>query len=124
MDNTLKRILSLIPQKPDGKFVHGAVKEFATTLGLKSGNIVSDWIAGRSKSYEGYLYQISALHNVSVEWLRGETDDPTPVGQKETFPVVSDEERLDKELISRLCRLTPEEREKVDAFVQGLLASR
>lgn len=90
MDKTLERVLSLIPCKPDGKFVHGAVKTFALELGLKSGNIVSDWIAGRSKSYEGYLYQISALHNVSVEWLRGETDDPTPKEQKEKSTLVSE----------------------------------
>lgn len=90
LDVVLERVLSLIPKKPDGKFVHGAVKKFAAELGLKSGNIVSDWIAGRSKSYEGYLYQISALHNVSVEWLRGETDDPVPAGQKEKPTPVSE----------------------------------
>ena len=29
MDITLERILSLIPKKPDGSYVHGAKKEFA-----------------------------------------------------------------------------------------------
>lgn len=86
MDITLERILSLIPKKENGDFKHGAKKEFAIGIGFKSGEIVSDWIAGRSKSYDGYLYQIAALHNVSVEWLRGETDDPTPAGQKEKPP--------------------------------------
>lgn len=70
------------------------------------------------------LLKIASYFHVSTDYLLGNTDDPTPAEQKETSPVVSDEERLDKELISRLCRLTPEEREKVDAFVQGLLASR
>lgn len=37
---------------------------------------------------------------------------------------VSEGERLDQELIERLCQLSPEELEKVDAFVQGLLAAR
>ena len=44
--------------------------------------------------------------------------------QKIKLPTVTDEELLDDELISRLCQLTPEEMEKVDAFVQGLLAAR
>ena len=76
MDIMLARILSLIPKKPDGKFVHGALKEFANKLNLKSGNVVSDWMNGRSTSYTLYVYQIADIYNVSVEWLKGETDDP------------------------------------------------
>lgn len=75
MDIMLERILSLIPQKPDGKYVHGALKEFASQIGLKSGNVVADWVGGRSTSYKSYLYQISSLYDVSVEWLKGETDE-------------------------------------------------
>lgn len=75
MDISLERILSLIPRKQDGKFVHGAIKEFASKIGLKSGNVVTDWINGRSKSYSNYFYEISAKYNVSVEWLKGETDE-------------------------------------------------
>lgn len=44
--------------------------------------------------------------------------------QKIKLPTVTDEELLNDELISRLCQLTSEETEKVDAFVQGLLAAR
>lgn len=75
LDIMLERILSLIPKKPNGDFQHGALKKFAQSVGLKSGNSISDWIAGRSKSYEGYLYQIAAVYDVSVEWLKGETDE-------------------------------------------------
>lgn len=71
-----ERVLSLIPHKPDGKFVHGAKADFARMLGFKSGAIVSDWESGKSDSYKNYLFQISALKGVSVEWLKGETDDP------------------------------------------------
>lgn len=39
-------------------------------------------------------------------------------------PADVDEELLDAELTRRLCQLTPAEMEKVDAFVQGLLAAR
>lgn len=76
MDAMLKRILTLIPKKENGAFKHGALSQFARPLGFKDGHIVSDWIAGNSESYKNYLYQISALHGVSVNWLRGETDDP------------------------------------------------
>lgn len=48
------------------------------------------------------------------------------LGEKKESPdAVSDAEAaLDRELISRLIQLSPEELEKVDAFVQGLLAAR
>ena len=71
----LERMLSLIPRKPDGKFVHGAKKAFCESIGAPV-NIVSEWEAGKTKSYRSYLYNVSAVYNVSVEWLRGETDDP------------------------------------------------
>lgn len=74
MEVMLERVLSLIPKKPDGKFVHGAKKDFSKNIGAPE-NIVSDWISGRSSSYKNYAYQISAKYGVSVEWLRGETDE-------------------------------------------------
>lgn len=117
MDITLERILSLIPKKENGDFQHGAQKAFANSIGLKSGNLIADWIKGRSESYKNYLYEISAKYNVSLEWLRGETDEKSPL-------VHADERALDDELVSKLTSLTPEERQKVDAFVQGLLANR
>ena len=43
--------------------------------------------------------------------------------QKEKSPAYEDV-GLDEELIRRLCLLTPEEVQRVDAFVQGILASR
>lgn len=82
MDITLERILSLIPKKEDGKFKHGALSAFARKLGFKDGHIISDWIAGNSTSYLNYLYQISVLYNVSVEWLKGETDIKNPDPQE------------------------------------------
>lgn len=117
MDITLERILSLIPRKENGDFQHGSLKAFANSIGLKSGNLISDWINGRSESYRNYIYEISSKYGVSLEWLKGETDEKNP-------PVPEDEGILDEELISRLVSLTPEEMQKVDAFVQGLLANR
>lgn len=77
MDIMLERILSLIPHKPDGKFVHGAKKVFCDKIDINT-TILSQWLSGFSKSYESYLYQIADAYNVSVSWLRGETDDPAP----------------------------------------------
>lgn len=74
MDIILERMLSLIPKKADGKFVHGALKEFANSVGLKSGNLVSDWMNGRSTSYLNYVYTVASVYNVSVDWLYGRTD--------------------------------------------------
>ena len=116
MDIVLERILSLLPKKPDGKFIRGSKKKFAQSIGYDSGDIVSMWINGSSTSYNGKLHEISAKYGVSVEWLRGETDEKDKPALKES--------ELDSELINRLCQLSKEELEKVDAFVQGILASR
>lgn len=84
MDITLERILSLIPRKEDGKYVHGAKKEFAESVGLKNGNLISDWEKGRTNSYTNYLYEIAAKYDVSVEWLKGETDEKKPSANAES----------------------------------------
>lgn len=75
MDITLERMLTLIPKKENGSFKHGALSQFARSIGFKDGHIVSDWIAGNSESYKNYIYQVSALYHVSVEWLQGKTED-------------------------------------------------
>lgn len=117
MDITLERILSLIPKNENGKFKHGSKAEFARNIGYDSGDVVSMWQNGSSVSYKKKLHEISLKYGVSVEWLKGETDEKNP-------PVPEDERKLNDELISRLVSLTPEEMQKVDAFVQGLLANR
>lgn len=87
---TLNRILSLIPKKENGEYLHGAKKAFAESIGYKGGEIITMWENGDSKSYMGKLYEISSVHNVSIEWLRGETDDPTPARQKESSPQIGE----------------------------------
>ena len=76
MDVVLERILSLLPCDENGKIVRGAKKDFAQSIGYDSGDIVSMWIKGTSLSYKNKLHEIAAKYHVSVEWLRGETDDP------------------------------------------------
>ena len=80
MDITLERILQLLPRNEAGRIQHGARQKFAQSIGLRSGNLIADWVSGRSSSYQDYIYQIAAVYDVSVAWLRGETDDPTPPG--------------------------------------------
>ena len=78
MDITLDRILSLLPRNENGKIRHGAKADFARELGFSDGAIVSMWEKGSSKSYLGYLYEIARMYGVSLEWLRGETDERQP----------------------------------------------
>lgn len=122
MDTTLERILTLIPKKENGAFKHGALSQFARPLGFKDGHIVSDWIAGNSESYKNYLYQISALHGVSVEYLRGETDDP---GIKETHdPKTEGEDAQLAQLIAGFSRLSPQQKSAVLAVIEGYQPSQ
>ena len=93
MDIVLERMLSVIPRKPDGRFVHGALKEFANNIGLKSGNLVSDWMNGRSSSYLNYVYTVAAVYGVSADWLYGKTDKkekPTETNLGERLPGFDD----------------------------------
>ena len=68
MDILLERILSLVPLE------HGGDKEFALSIGYKSGNVISDWKAGRSFSYKNKVQEIANVYNVSSEWLYGISD--------------------------------------------------
>jgi len=80
MDITLSRILSLLPTNDAGKIKHGAKADFAKKLGFDSGDIVSMWIKGTSKSYNNYLYDIATLYNVSLAWLKGDSNAKNPAG--------------------------------------------
>ena len=113
LDKTLERILSLISKKPDGTFVHGALKEFTESIGLKSGNLISDWQAGRSASYKKKLHEIASKYDVSVEWLKGETDI-----KKETAAPDS----LTQEILDKLALLTPQNREIALAQLDFLIS--
>ena len=74
MDTTLKRILTLIPQNENGRFVRGAAAEFADKIGIAH-NLPAEWKSGRNKSYMTKLYEISNAYDVSVDWLLGNSDE-------------------------------------------------
>jgi hypothetical protein len=114
MDKTLERILMLMPHKPDGSLAHGAKKEFAQSVGLKNGNLVTDWINGRTNSYKNYLYEIAAKYGVSVAWLKGETDDPRP-----GYVMTDYGSMPDVQLIARAGeRMTPEQRQNLLRYIR------
>lgn len=119
MDITLERILSLIPKKEDGKFVHGAKKKFCDKIGAPP-NIVNEWERGANKSYRNYLYQISFAYGVSVEWLKGKTD------IKEKSPA-SEEAGLSekkKRLIDSIMGMTDEQIDLFQALVDQVKGNK
>lgn len=99
MDISLIRILSLIPKNENGKYKHGSKAEFARSIGYDSGDIISMWENGSSVSYKKKLHEIAAKYNVSVEWLKGEIDDPSAGIKK--GPIPKDEaNEMDAELVA------------------------
>ena len=120
MDIMLERMLSLIPKKENGKYVHGAKKEFCEAIGAPT-NIVSEWEAGKTKSYRNYLYVVSAKYNVPVEWLNGETNDPSAGIKKESAPKKSELSIGQLELIELSSKMSDDELRKFIAAMKVML---
>lgn len=122
MDITLERMLTLIPKKENGSFKHGALSQFARSIGFKDGHIVSDWIAGNSESYKNYIYQVSALYHVSVEWLQGKTEDKsikeTPATEGEGVSAEA------QEILNYIRDATPAELAEVCRYIGYLKSKR
>lgn len=113
MDIMLERVISLIPNK------RGAKKELSDAIGIPA-NLLSEWAAGRNKSYTKYLPQIAGYYGVSLDWLSGLSDEKEykkiPAGE------VTDEDR--ENALDILRGLTPEEAALVRAYAQGIKANR
>ena len=89
-------------------------KELAAKL-FVSQQAVGKGETGKATPNPETIAKISEIFSVSTDYLLGRDEEkPAPISESE----------LDAELIERLTHLTPEEKDKVDAFVQGLLASR
>ena len=119
MDIMLERILSLIPKDDDGKYVHGAKAEFAKSIGYNDGAIVSMWIKGTSTSYKNKLHEIAEKYGVSVNWLRGETDDP---GIKEA--PATEGEGLDGKIAQFIRSASAEELTEILRYIDFLESKR
>ena len=79
-------------------------------------NIITDWKSGRLKSYKKYLHGIADFLNVSIEYLKGETD-------KKEKPLSENEERL-KELYDLTADLSETEIQLLKAYAAGIKANR
>lgn len=110
MNNMLNKILELMGNR------HGAGKELANHLGIHP-SVVTDWKAGRNKSYTKYAPQIAEYYNVSLDWLSGLSDEKE---QKETAPNKED----GSEKILAIFRSLPDERRKqLEDYAKFLQAS-
>lgn len=88
-----------------------------------SDKTVSAWEAMTRTPKVGSIRKICNYYGLELETFIDESVDN--LGDIKEQPTVSDgPSDLDREIIERLVQLTPEELEKVDAFVQGLLAAR
>lgn len=92
----------------------------AKKIGL-SNAAANGWKNGKMPSATTQI-KLANLFGISPGELMG-APSITPQGAKKAPTEISERE-LDMSLIKRLVQLTPDEMEKVDAFVQGLLASR
>ena len=117
MDTLLKRTLELIGNR------HGAKKELADFLGIKS-SVITDWQGERNRSYTKYAPQIAEYYGVSLDWLSGKSDiKHTKKGSSSDQKI--EEAALDRELVRLLCELeSPQDQQRVKDFVQGLLSAR
>ena len=88
MDEVLKRILSLCEERGMKQ------KELAESIGLSSGNAVTNWKLGLSSSYMKHLPQIAERLNTTVSYLIGETtnmpDNVLKLPQTTKVPLLGD----------------------------------
>lgn len=92
----------------------------AKKIGL-SNAAANGWKNGKMPSATTQI-KLANLFGISPGELMGAPSLPPQDAKK--APTETSERKLDMSLIKRLVQLTPDEMEKVDAFVQGLLASR
>ena len=94
----------------------------------KNGGGVTDATAMKVAEYFGVSVQEltgdASIGDIAYEICRDRGLVDSPFEKEKKSPADNSEELLNNEIIERLISLTPAELEKVDAFVQGLLASR
>ena len=118
MDDMLEKILDLMGPKK------GSGKELADYLGV-SGNVVTNWKNGSSKSYQRYVKQIAKFYGVSPEYLLGEEKAP----EKNELPATNEEldkalEGVNFALYGEAKDLTVKEKQDVLKFIQFLKSKR
>lgn len=108
MDITLERIIQEVKAQQKKQ------SDLTDFLGI-SDSTFGNWKSGLNTSYLKYLHAIASYLDVSVEYLKGETDIKKP-------PIENDE-RLD-EIYELVKNLDESEQMALKAFVAGLKANR
>lgn len=70
---------------------HGYTNRYIATILHVNENTVSRWVSGKRQPGQLSLNQLAALFKVSIEYLNGLTDDPTP--PPDDIGELTDEER-------------------------------
>lgn len=132
-----ERVLSLIPHKETGEFVHGAKKEFAEKIGV-SPKVLNHWVSGRSNSFVDYLTQIATTNDVSVAWLMGINSENTKMSinaQSLSNAIIGDGNThntigviahapLEDAILAAFKQLTEAEKAKVVSFAYEIIEKR
>jgi transcriptional regulator with XRE-family HTH domain len=108
MDAILERILNEL--KKQGKRQY----ELTDYLNLNH-NSFGNWKSGLNKSYLKYLYQIAEFLGVSVEYIKGETD------EKNT---ASEETETDQKFLKMLKSMTPEEKDLFYGIMKSIIEQK
>lgn len=103
--DTLNKISELLANK--GK----SQKDLTDVLGLHR-NAYTEWKRGKSVSYNKYIYQIADFLGVSVDYLRGDSDD---VGTSAAGDVNA------AELLNIYNKLSAVDKAKLLVYADGLL---
>ena len=82
----LERILQLLKNE------NISDAQFVLDMGFAS-STVSDWKAGRNKSYLRHINRIADYLDVSVDYLLGRTNDPRMGNGEDVFSDITDDER-------------------------------
>lgn len=76
----------------------------ATALGLNR-QVVTDWKAGRSKSYKKYIYQIAEIFGVTVNYLLG-NEESEPEEKEKSNPEIEGLDEYEKKLLNAFRQTT------------------
>lgn len=119
MDITLERIIEEMRTQEKKQF------ELTDFLGVNK-NTFGNWKTGLNRSYLKYLYQIAEFLGVSVEYLKGETDDKgikkaAPEGAELEDNLFSDADRRFFELLPTL---SENDKEQILALIEAKIRGR
>ena len=81
---------------------------------------INKWCYGKNKSYRSYIPQLAKYFGVSIEYLMGETDDPTPQGVDADNGLTD----VQKSLIASVKQMTDAEAAAMYALAKTLEAGR